>query len=320
MKKIDIQSIRNKLKNIHIIVVGDVMIDRYFYGTVSRISPEAPVPVLDWIKTIDRPGGAANVALNIRELECKVSLISVVGDNEDGHNLKKMLEAKGIDCYFYHETDRHTTIKSRFMSDNNQLLRLDTEHTYPVNTSAQDYILNSLTNLENMLPSAIILQDYNKGIFQKENIQQIISIANNQKIPICVDPKKDNFFEYQNVALFKPNLKEAKSAIPNCKSNEDLFISLFDKVKTKYLMLTTGSDGMILGTKTNYTKYNTIARMVKDVSGAGDSVISMASICIALNLDINSIAELSNLAGGLVCEKPGVSTITWREVEMAQNF
>ena len=294
------------------------MIDRYYHGVVSRISPEAPVPVLDWRKTVDRPGGASNVALNLKKLNCQVEMISVIGKDDSATIAKRQMNEIGIVTHFYQEEDRATTLKSRFLADHHQLLRLDQEDTHPISSEAESFILNSFSQAIKKGISTVILQDYNKGIFQEDLIHQIISLANLNQIPVCVDPKKDHFFDYKNVSLFKPNLKEAKAAlqIPSHKkvNIQVIFDELLLKLNCKNLMITLASEGLIIGNELESKIVPTKERLVKDVSGAGDTVISVAAICTALNVSHAVMAELCNLAGGIVCESPGVSTITWEAI------
>ncbi len=318
MLKEQILQIQEQATDLRVIVIGDIMIDRYYHGVVSRISPEAPVPVLDWRKTVDRPGGASNVALNLKKLNCQVEMISVIGKDDSATIAKRQMNEIGIVTHFYQEEDRATTLKSRFLADHHQLLRLDQEDTHPISSEAESFILNSFSQAIKKGISTVILQDYNKGIFQEDLIHQIISLANLNQIPVCVDPKKDHFFDYKNVSLFKPNLKEAKAAlqIPSHKkvNIQVIFDELLLKLNCKNLMITLASEGLIIGNELESKIVPTKERLVKDVSGAGDTVISVAAICTALNVSHAVMADLCNLAGGIVCESPGVSTITWEAI------
>ena len=318
MLKEQILQIQEQATDLRVIVIGDIMIDRYYHGVVSRISPEAPVPVLDWRKTVDRPGGASNVALNLKKLNCHVEMISVIGKDDYATIAKRQMNEIGIVTHFYQEEDRATTLKSRFLADHHQLLRLDQEDTHPISSEAESFILNSFSQAIKKGISTVILQDYNKGIFQEDLIHQIISLANLNQIPVCVDPKKDHFFDYKNVSLFKPNLKEAKAAlqIPSHKkvNIQVIFDELLLKLNCKNLMITLASEGLIIGNELESKIVPTKERLVKDVSGAGDTVISVAAICTALNVSHAVMADLCNLAGGIVCESPGVSTITWEAI------
>ena len=336
MLKEQILQIQEQASDLRVIVIGDIMIDRYYHGVVSRISPEAPVPVLDWRKTVDRPGGASNVALNLKKLNCQVEMISVIGKDWlfnlftlglmfpinvailPVYFVLRQMNEIGIVTHFYQEEDRATTLKSRFLADHHQLLRLDQEDTHPISSEAESFILNSFSQAIKKGISTVILQDYNKGIFQEDLIHQIISLANLNQIPVCVDPKKDHFFDYKNVSLFKPNLKEAKAAlqIPSHKkvNIQVIFDELLLKLNCKNLMITLASEGLIIGNELESKIVPTKERLVKDVSGAGDTVISVAAICTALNVSHAVMADLCNLAGGIVCESPGVSTITWEAI------
>ena len=310
-----IKEIQKLSKDLKILVIGDVMIDRYYLGTVNRISPEAPVPVLDWHKTNDLPGGASNVALNLIKLNCHVSLISVLGQDHYADIIENQMNEIGVNHFFIKEKNRITTIKSRFISDHQQLLRLDQEDKHDIDSDSENFILSKLQDLIANGLSTIILQDYNKGIFTKQLIGNIINIANQNKIPICVDPKKSNFFEFQGVTLFKPNLKEANTALNfSTKNFQNLFHSLAERIDSKLIMITLASEGLILGDKQLAKIFPTKTRLVKDVSGAGDTVISIASICVACHTDSELMAEICNIAGGIVCEIPGVASITWEDI------
>ena len=285
MLKEQILQIQEQASDLRVIVIGDIMIDRYYHGVVSRISPEAPVPVLDWRKTVDRPGGASNVALNLKKLNCQVEMISVIGKDDYATIAQRQMNEIGIVTHFY---------------------RLDQEDTHPISSEAESFILNSFSQAIKKGISTVILQDYNKGIFQEDLIHQIISLANLNQIPVCVDPKKDHFFDYKNVSLFKPNLKEAKAAlqIPSHKkvNIQVIFDELLLKLNCKNLMITLASEGLIIGNELESKIVPTKERLVKD------------AICTALNVSHAVMADLCNLAGGIVCESPGVSTITWEAI------
>ncbi len=310
-------------KNQHIIIVGDVMIDRYLTGSVSRISPEAPVPIVLHAATEDRLGGAANVALNVQALGGIPLLCSVVGNDSDG---KKMIgeilpdsrvSAEGIVL----SDTRSTTLKTRVLGNHQQMLRIDREDTHDLSAAESDLLLQRMKNLLDAYPvCAIILQDYNKGVLTAGVIAAVISMAKAQGVFTAVDPKKANFFAYEGVDLFKPNLKEVRESSPfdvltNLESLEKAADYLRNKLKNKYTMLTLSEKGLYLKAESAGILHPTRPRNISDVSGAGDTVISIATMGLAAGLDLQTVALLSNLAGGQVCEFPGVVPVDLRQLE-----
>ncbi len=308
------QEILQKLEGQTIMVVGDVMLDRYLTGSVTRISPEAPVPVVLQQGTEDRLGGAANVALNICALGGVPLLCSVVGADADGTRLKgeifpeNAINADGIIC----SATRKTTVKTRVLGNNQQMLRIDQEDTHDLNTTEQELLLEKIRELLDTHPvSVLILQDYNKGVLTADLIPQLIKVAHDRGILVAVDPKKANFFAYQGVDLFKPNLKEIRDSAPFTvrpvlDSLAEAAHFLREKLSNRLTMITLSEKGLYLDDKTSQKVYPTIARNVADVSGAGDTVISIAALALAAGLSLDMLALLSNLAGGQVCEFPGV--------------
>ncbi len=302
----------NKLK---VLIIGDVMIDSYFIGRVDRISPEAPVPIVAVEKKENRLGGAANVALNIKALGAEPILCSIIGKDFQGDIFLDLLKnnqitSKGI----IRSSSRITTTKTRVIGNNVQMLRVDEEKVEEITSKESNKLINLIEDLIKEV-DVIIFEDYDKGLLNSVNIQKIIQIANRHKVPTTVDPKKRNFLEYKNATLFKPNLKEIKEGLKtdvNLKERENLIKAINDLKKildNKMALVTMSENGVLI---TNYIDYYHLAahvRNIADVSGAGDTVISVAALCLALKLDIQTIAFLSNLAGGLVCEKVGVIPI-----------
>lgn len=302
----------NKLK---VLIIGDVMIDSYFIGRVDRISPEAPVPIVAVEKKENRLGGAANVALNIKALGAEPILCSIIGKDFQSDIFLDLLKnnqitSKGI----IRSSSRITTTKTRVIGNNVQMLRIDEEKVEEITSKESNKLINLIEDLIKEV-DVIIFEDYDKGLLNSVNIQKIIQIANRHKIPTTVDPKKRNFLEYKNATLFKPNLKEIKEGLKtdvNLKERENLIKAINDLKKildNKMALVTMSENGVLI---TNYIDYYHLAahvRNIADVSGAGDTVISVAALCLALKLDIQTIAFLSNLAGGLVCEKVGVIPI-----------
>lgn len=307
-------SILQQLENHEILILGDVMIDRYLTGSVNRISPEAPVPVVLQQAMEDRLGGAANVALNIRALGSTPVLCSVIGRDEAGNQLKNnILPANNIlsDGIVFSDT-RRTTVKTRILGNKQQMLRIDNEDTGDLNETEQATLLEKIRELLSTRPiRAIILQDYNKGVLTPTVIETVISEARKKGIWTAVDPKKSNFFAYRGVDLFKPNLKEIRDSAPFTvqPTLESLRVAaqfLRERLENRLTMITLSEKGLFLDDTLDARVYPTIPRNIADVSGAGDTVISIATLALVAGLPAASIATLSNLAGGQVCEFPGV--------------
>ena len=307
----------NKLK---VMVIGDVMIDAYVFGTVDRISPEAPVPVVAVKERVNRLGGAANVALNIHALGATPVLVSVIGDDVKGSEFLDLLRNVSLDTVgILSSSQRITTTKFRVIGNKVQMLRVDEEITSDINESESQALLEKIESIlafEKI--DVIILQDYNKGILTEHVILQIIQVAKNHHIPVAVDPKKKHFQAYSGVSFFKPNLKELKDGLglvfdsSSLLSIKDAVQMLQEQLKVDIVMATLSEKGVLISeqseadSKIQFTHIPAHLRAIADVSGAGDTVISVASLCLALNLDMEWLAEMANLAGGLVCEQLGV--------------
>ncbi|HCQ30678.1 MAG TPA: D-glycero-beta-D-manno-heptose-7-phosphate kinase [Flavobacteriales bacterium] len=297
------------------LVIGDVMIDSYFLGKVHRISPEAPVPIISVDKKEHRLGGAANVALNLKSLGATPIVCSVVGNDSNAQLLMQLFEKESIatDNILLDES-RVTTVKTRMIGNNTQLLRVDEEITDNINTDIEQKLIETIKNtIENSEIKVIIFEDYDKGVITPNLITEIVDFANKKGIPTTVDPKKNNFLNYKNVTLFKPNLKELKEGLKeddlDIKNIDDYLIKLNDLLPHNISFVTLSEQGVFI---TDFNEKHHIPahlRNIADVSGAGDSVISVASLALAVDMSIKEIAELANLAGGLVCEKVGVVPI-----------
>lgn len=304
-------------KTKRILVIGDVMIDAYMLGKVHRVSPEAPVPIVSLESQEQRLGGAANVALNLQSMGATPILCAIVGTDKEGHILKELLEAQNmLSTGIVASENRVTTVKTRVIGNHQQLLRIDAEDTHPLNEQEEQLFLASVSKaIETEKIDAIIFEDYNKGLLTPNVIEGIIALAKRNNIPTTVDPKKDNFLAFKGVTLFKPNLKELKEGVGiDCTfQKRELFDQAVDLLENKLgneiTFVTLSEYGVYI--KNQEHKYHTPAhvRNIADVSGAGDTVISVATLCLTAELSIESIAELSNLAGGLVCEKSGVISI-----------
>jgi len=299
------------------------MIDRYLMGTVNRISPEAPVPVVLHQSTEDRLGGAANVALNVQALGGVPLLCSVVGADDDGRLLtEQILSGAGMSGEgILLSGTRRTTLKTRVLGNHQQMLRIDREDTHEVSSQEAALLLEKFTLLLDTYPvKAVILQDYNKGVLSPGVIASVISLSKARGIFTAVDPKKANFFAYQNVDLFKPNLKEVRESAPfavsaNLESLENAAEYLQEKLQNRYTMLTLSEKGLYLKNNTLGKLYPTTPRNIADVSGAGDTVISIATMGLAAGMDMATVAMLSNLAGGQVCEKVGVVPVDLAQLQ-----
>lgn len=317
-------TIFDQFKNQHVIIVGDVMIDRYLTGSVSRISPEAPVPVVLCQSTHDRLGGAANVALNVQALGGVPLLCGVVGNDADGTIFnEQLLPQNGISAAGMMISEaRRTTVKTRILGNHQQMLRIDSEDTYDLDEQEGQQLLEQVAAMIQQFPvKALILQDYNKGVLTSSVIHRVIALAKQHQVFVAVDPKKANFFEYIGVDLFKPNLKEIRESTPfpvstDLASLEKAATFLHEKVKNKYTMLTLSEKGLFLKGKSKGDLYPTTARNISDVSGAGDTVISIATMALASGLDLALVARLSNLAGGQVCELPGVVPVDLSQLKL----
>jgi rfaE bifunctional protein kinase chain/domain len=294
------------------------MLDRYLTGSVSRISPEAPVPVVLHHATEDRLGGAANVALNVLALGGVPVLCSVVGRDEDGEAFQRILPTNGITAEgIMASPSRLTTVKTRVLGNNQQMLRIDREDAHDLTDEETQFFLQKVLRLLAERPiRVIIFQDYNKGVLTQEVIRTVIGEAKKRSILTVVDPKKANFFAFQGVDLFKPNLKEIRDSAPFPVRPEPASLQqasdfLRERLQNRITMITLSEKGLFLDGGTSEGKiFPTVPRNVADVSGAGDTVISVAALGLAAGLDWAMIAALSNLAGGQVCEFPGVVPVS----------
>jgi rfaE bifunctional protein kinase chain/domain len=317
----DFTSIIHSFSRTKVLVIGDVMLDTYLYGTTGRISPEAPVPVVDITHQQDCPGGAANVAINLRALGAKVTLCGLVGDDNEGRILKEQLEEAGVACHFLAKIKtRPTTHKNRIVSRGQQMLRFDREQKDELKGLEASQLKEAALAAIAEGPQVVVLQDYNKGVLFEELIVAVMTECAKRKIPVAVDPKKNNFFAYKGAALFKPNLKEVREALetnidPTVHTSlQNAATQLVTKLDAKRVMITLSEHGVFVADGTSTIKTNAHARNIVDVSGAGDTVIAVGALCLSASLSIADMAHLANLAGGLVCEKQGVASITSEEL------
>ena len=301
----------------HILVVGDLMLDRYLWGRVDRISPEAPVPILHLQSSDQRMGGAANVAYNLVQLGCKSSLIGVVGEDTNGNNLIDLIREAGVDGRsIIRNPDVPTTTKTRVIAGNQHILRVDDEVELKQTEEQEDKFAHQVIGfMRDQKPDALILQDYNKGALTKRVIQALLKEANVLSIPVAVDPKFDNFFDYKGVALFKPNMKELAAQFSYLvTSSLEALDRASDELRQilghEVSCITLSEDGLYIDDGNTSGIYPTTSLEVVDVCGAGDAVISVLTLGYLSGLAPVQMAHAANVAGGAVCEHVGVAPIT----------
>jgi len=313
-----VRELFNSFERLRVLIVGDVMIDSYLKGSVDRISPEAPVPVILLHHREDLLGGAANVALNVKSLGAKPILCSVIGNDAQGAEFIKLLEKSSIDKRgIIQASSRITTTKYRVIGNKMQMLRVDHETDLDLDEEVEKLAFKRINELIiSEKPDVIILQDYNKGMLTAPLIGKIIQLAGDKNIQVVVDPKRKNFAAYHSIALFKPNLKEIREGLKieiDPKSEESLRKAaefIHSRQDAENVMITLSEDGVFVSHR-NGSSYDSSVikahiRNIADVSGAGDTVISVAALCMAAGLSPVLLAGLANLAGGLVCEQVGV--------------
>ncbi len=306
------ESLFHKFNDLRVLVIGDLMVDSYLFGKVDRISPEAPVPVVSVERRESRLGGAANVARNLRALGASVTIASVLGKDEQGQVLKGLLEEEQINTGgLHHSETRRTTVKHRIIGNNHQMLRVDDEDLHDLNQEEERAVWTWLeANLKDF--SVVVFEDYDKGTLNESLIGKVINKANKLGIPTVVDPKKRNFLSYKKATLFKPNLKEIREGLKldsNLKEKEELEAAvnqLMDMLEARMVMVTLSERGVLISDGKEQIHLPAHVRNIADVSGAGDTVVSVAALCLAAGAGMHETAFLSNLAGGLVCEKVGV--------------
>lgn len=313
----NIEAIFKEFTSKRIIVLGDVMIDAYLRGSVSRVSPEAPVPIIELAKSEDRLGGAANVALNLLALGAEPILCAVTGEDDGGKLFKKLLDNSGLSSDgIVQSLNRKTTVKTRVIGNNQHLLRIDDEDIKPINSTEEKDVVSMVKALISKGVDALIIEDYNKGLLTPNVISQVIAIANENGVIVTVDPKKENFFEFKNVTLFKPNLKELKEGL-GCEfdfsSDKESFESAINlmenKLNNQISFVTLSEHGVFIKENGDINYLPAHIRNISDVSGAGDTVISVATLCLTAGLSPRDVAMIANLSGGLVCEMSGVVPI-----------
>ena len=319
------QQLFNVFSGKKVLVLGDVMIDAYLQGRVNRISPEAPVPIVDICERYYRLGGAANVALNLQSLSATPILCSVIGDDEKGRLFRSLMVEKQLDTSaLVSSENRKTTIKYRVVGNRLQMLRIDEEDRHPLNETEESKYLSLIRKVfDNQKIDAIIFEDYDKGVLTRNVIRTVVCWAKERGVIVTVDPKKRNFNHYQGVTLFKPNLKELWEGVdvsPKEFSEEELrkVMKSFSEENAIDLVFTTLSErGVALYDRRRDQFYTQPAylRKISDVSGAGDTVISVATLCLTAGLSEVQTAQIANLSGGIVCEHSGVVPVPLRQLE-----
>jgi len=292
----------------HILVMGDLMLDSYMWGQANRISPEAPVPVVSVKEVTHNPGGAANVGWNIASLSAKVTMAGVVGNDSHGEQLLTLMSERGMNVESVTgDTNRPTTVKTRVIANSQQVVRTDFESLDELSNESLEAVQASvLKNIKDV--DAIILADYNKGLFSEKMISSILSIANENNVPVYVDPKHDHFYLFKGVRLFKPNADEFDQAM-NSANIEDGGRALQKILDVEFVLVTLGASGMLLTTADESIRIPTKALAVHDVSGAGDTVISVFTLADLARATPEEAATMANLAAGRVCEEVGVVPI-----------
>ena len=306
------------IKKKKILVLGDVMLDRYWTGKVNRISPEAPVPVVDITQTFDKPGGAANVAKNLADFGMDVTLLGLIGDDDTSASLKSLISSSNIAFHPIIDSEIRTTLKLRVIDQNQQLLRIDHE-----DANISKKIGSSYDKIKELLQNCdgIVISDYNKGVV-KPIIQKVIQDANDLGIMTFIDPKGDDFSVYKSSTLVKPNLSEFELIMGKF-SNEDEFEKNGKKLRKdlniQYLLVTRGKDGMTLFSEEGVQSFHSIKKDVFDVTGAGDTVISILSSFIIAGENVAKAVELSNIAASLSVLKLGSTSVSQNELEHASK-
>lgn len=312
------EALFDDFKKIKVAVVGDVMLDTYWWGHVERISPEAPVPVVALDKQEYRIGGAGNVALNTVALGAKTFIITVIGNDNDGEKLTNLYQQQNIDTsYLIQSSERITTNKTRIISRNQQMMRLDAEITTNISADLESQLLQKVTLcIADNKPDVLVFEDYNKGILTEKIIEEIIALCKANNIITTVDPKRKNFFAFVGATIFKPNLKEVKEGLNmmleevNETSLNAVHLELQAQLQHQISLITLSEKGVFYKDAADTKIIPTHIRHIADVSGAGDTVIAVASLVYATTKNMNLAAEMANIAGGLVCEEVGTAAIS----------
>jgi D-glycero-beta-D-manno-heptose-7-phosphate kinase len=313
----DFQKLFDSFTKIRVGVIGDVMLDTYMWGGVERISPEAPVPVVSLSKKEYRIGGAGNVALNCHSLGSQVFILSVIGDDSEGLLLEELFHEYMIDTsYLLKSSSRVTTSKTRIISRNQQMLRLDSEITKDLGKKDEEQLLERVRSfIQTQDPNVMIFEDYNKGVLTEKIIHEVITICREAGVITAVDPKRKNFFSYQRADIFKPNIKEVKEGLNllvdevNSPLLSRVHVELQNTLEHGISFITLSDKGVFYQQDSKASIIPSHLRNISDVSGAGDTVIAVAALVYAATKDVHLMAEVANIAGGLVCEEVGTVAI-----------
>jgi len=314
---IEFEKLFSTFSSLKVAVFGDVMLDTYWWGNVERISPEAPVPIVSMHHREQRIGGAGNVALNLVSLGAHTTLFTVMGNDDDANILSSLLQNNNINTnYTLKSSKRITTNKIRVMGRHQQMLRLDSEVVHDIsNKEEAQLLLNFSACIKTEKPDVVIFEDYNKGVLSKSLIQSVIEICAKENIITAVDPKRRNFFAYKGVDIFKPNLKEVKDGLNiivddiSASLLDDIHKKLHQHLQHKISLITLSEKGVFIHDENASHIVPAHVRNIADVSGAGDTVIAVASLVYAATKDILLTAEIANLSGGIVCEEAGTIAI-----------
>ena len=307
-----------RFKNITVLIVGDTMMDAYIHGRVRTISAEAPVPILMCRRRERRLGGAANVAQNIKCLGATPLLCGVVGKDKIGKQLVQNMQEENLSTdYVVSSEYRPTTIKTRILSDAHHLLRVDEEDITLLRAQEEEMLWKKVKQgIEKA--DLVLFQDYDKGTVTPSLIARTMQEAKKRNLPVTVDPKRRHFFRYKGATIFKPNLKELGDAMEephlvletfDLEKVKNMARALQERIEAKQLLVTLSEHGILAMERGECFHFPTRARKIAEVSGAGDAVISVASLCTVLGESLEVLTQLSNLAGGLVCERPGITHI-----------
>jgi len=304
-------------KSLKVGVIGDVMLDTYIWGKVDRISPEAPVPVVSLDHKEQRIGGAGNVAINCSSLGAKVFVLGITGNDDEATQLEQLLKESMIDTTgLLRSSKRATTNKTRIISRNQQMLRFDAEITDDLTKDDEAILLKQLSNfIEQEDPNILIFEDYNKGMLTEKVIEEAINLCRASGVITAVDPKRKNFFSYKNVDIFKPNMKEVQDGLHLLFESNDLYTlrnvheQLQKLLQHKVSLITLSEKGIFYQQLQNAAIIPSHLRNVADVSGAGDTVIAVAAMVYAVTKNAHLMAEVANIAGGLVCEEVGTAAV-----------
>lgn len=319
------QSLLERALGKEILIVGDLILDQYLHGRVDRISPEAPVPVVLHEEEEYRLGGAANVALNVQALGAQAHVLSMLGEDRAGNQICQLLEEAGISSAgILRNASIQSSLKTRVLARGQQLLRYDRERIVVLSQEQEDQLFARCARfIEERDISVLVFQDYNKGVLSPKLIERIIALCAEAGIASVVDPKKEQFFAYEGVTLFKPNLKELNEALGLSLSEKQISIealeqacaSLQARLGNSYSLITLGAKGMYLyGQGLSYYQ-PTRERQVADVCGAGDTVVSIAALGLAASWDLRDLISMANLGGGQVCERMGVVQVEPKQLE-----